>query len=246
MKSDVGPAAYIPLWIVLHKDLPHGAKVLWALLHGAWTDRDGVGNPPRSQLAHDLNVSVPTVDRYLRLLVDAKAISVIPRKGSMNTYSVHLSRVITGDEGGVITGDDPHADNYPTDSELRAEGQKKKKKTVRSTENSKVLVLKRFDQFWSKYPRKLRIVAAKRKLAKLGIEENTDLWVKVISGLERSKRAWEAEGQELRYIPHAVTWLHQARWEDECDEAVSPPVSKATRSLAKTTELFLDRYGSKK
>jgi hypothetical protein len=175
MKSDVGPAAYIPLWIVLHKDLPHGAKVLWALLHGAWTDRDGVGNPPRSQLAHDLNVSVPTVDRYLRLLV-----------------------------------------------------------------------LKRFDQFWSKYPRKLRKVAAKRKWAKLGIEENTDLWVKVISGLERSKRAWEAEGQELRYIPHAVTWLHQARWEDECDEAVSPPVSKATRSLAKTTELFLDRYGSKK
>lgn len=242
MKSDVGAAAYVPLWILLHNDLPAGAKVLWALLQGAWTDRDGVGEPSRAQLAAELNLSVASVDRYIRKLLSVNALQVEARDGDTNTYRVILARVITTDQGGVITDDHTQQDKSLAVSELEDQEQTQLVKRERK-ERSKVIVLNRFHQFWAKYPRKVRKVAAQRQWIKLKVETNTDLWVEIMSGLYRTIDMWESERREQRYIPHAVRFLKEKMWTDECEiQEQKPKLSRQSEGLLEASNRFLERH----
>jgi hypothetical protein len=244
MKSDVGAAAYVPLWILLHNDLQAGAKVLWALLQGAWTDRDGVGEPSRAQLAAELNVSVGSVDRYLKKLLSVNALKVEAREGDTNTYRVILARVITTDQGGVIIHDHPQQDKSLAVSELEDQEQTQLVKREKK-ERSKVIVLNRFHQFWAKYPRKVRKVTAQRQWIKLKVETNTNLWVDIMSGLYRTIEMWESEGREQRYIPHAVRFLKEEMWTDECEvQKKKPTLSRQSKGLLEASNRFLERHGT--
>ena len=244
MKSDVGAAAYVPLWLVLHGDAPHGAIRLWALLHAAWTDRNGVGQPPREQLASDLNASVDTIDRWLKVLVTLGALTVTGRAGHTNAYTVHLAGGRTDAEGRGRTDTAPHAGNLLDDKTLPLEGKKIAFKRE-SKERSNVLVLDRFNQFWSKYPKKVRKSSAKRVWLKLKVEQDTDLWVAIMNGLYRSINMWESEKRESRYIPHAVRFLAERQWEDECEVAApKPQLSRQSEQIVSSTERFIQRHST--
>lgn len=72
-------------------------------------------------------------------------------------------------------------------------------------------VCARFPDFWAVYPNKVKKQDAQRawKSAKLdGIAD------RIIADV-RLRRDTEWKGQDMHYIPHPTTYLHQRRWEDE-------------------------------
>lgn len=86
----------------------------------------------------------------------------------------------------------------------------KKGKEIKAKESE--IIKKRFEDFWSIYPRKV-----KKQKAKEWFEKNKpteELFVIIISALKKfinSKEWKESNGQ---FIPHPTTWLNQKRWED--------------------------------
>jgi hypothetical protein len=63
-----------------------------------------------------------------------------------------------------------------------------------------------FEQFWTAYPRKTSKQSASKAFAKLKHEDQQ----KAISNIARLYT-----DTPLQYIPHAATYLNQARWEDQ-------------------------------
>ena len=63
-----------------------------------------------------------------------------------------------------------------------------------------------FDQFWAIYPRKTSKQIASKAFAKLNDEDQQ----KAISNIARLYN-----DTPVQYVPHAATYLNQARWEDE-------------------------------
>jgi hypothetical protein len=120
-RSDVGRFAIVPEWIVDRASA--GAVKLFAVLGAKYADRDGLGaHPSRRRLADDLGVSMPTVDRLLRELVEAGALLSTPRTtatgGTAATeYQLRLANpeklspvlqgVVASDKGGNHSRHDP-------------------------------------------------------------------------------------------------------------------------------------------
>lgn len=75
--------------------------------------------------------------------------------------------------------------------------------------------LEAFDaDFWPIYPRKIARHAARKEWLRIKpwTQETCN---DIFAGLHRYLTYWEEQGTEKEYIPHARTWLHQRRWEDE-------------------------------
>lgn len=78
-----------------------------------------------------------------------------------------------------------------------------------------------FDAFWAAYPRHTAKMAAKRRWDRL--KPAPDLVEKILAALE-----WQCclpQWQDEAYIPHASTYLNNARWEDEPPKQATPPTS---------------------
>ena len=70
-----------------------------------------------------------------------------------------------------------------------------------------------FDRFWSAYPKKTGIEAARKAFARVSPTESlVDKMVDAISWQTHS-RQWTADGG--RYIPSPANWLKAAHWEDQ-------------------------------
>lgn len=71
-----------------------------------------------------------------------------------------------------------------------------------------------FDVFWNAYPKK---VARARALKWwLSNKPDLELFKKIIYALRKAKET--KQWQRREYIPHAITWLNQMRWEDVLEE----------------------------
>ena len=66
-----------------------------------------------------------------------------------------------------------------------------------------------FAEFWELYPRKVGRAAALKAWRKLAPEDAAVTAIK--QAVERQRKTWT----DPKYIPHAATWLHGARWQDE-------------------------------
>jgi Helix-turn-helix domain len=95
LKLDV-PFAMVPEWIIDHPGISDRALRLYCVLcRHANADKGDTAWPARSTLARRLNCTVDTVDRAIRQLVEASAISVEKRISShgdpdSNLYTVHV------------------------------------------------------------------------------------------------------------------------------------------------------------
>lgn len=78
----------------------------------------------------------------------------------------------------------------------------------------------RFDEFWKLYPRKVAKDKAREKWAAVKPELVDTILAAV--ALQSKSRDWlKNDGQ---FIPHAATWLHNCRWEDELKPAICSDV----------------------
>jgi hypothetical protein len=103
--------AIVPEWL-LDAGVSGNAVALFALLH-RYGESSGVRFPARKTLAERLRCSLSTTDRARAELVDAGALVVTARHAEngrqrSNRYDLRFDPpLVTGDEGGVVTGDDP-------------------------------------------------------------------------------------------------------------------------------------------
>lgn len=67
-----------------------------------------------------------------------------------------------------------------------------------------------FERFWSAYPRKVGKQAARKAFVRAGVPLE-----RLLSALERQRGDPQWQREQGRFIPNPVTWLNQARWEDE-------------------------------
>jgi len=76
-----------------------------------------------------------------------------------------------------------------------------------------------FERFWLVYPRKTAKDAARKEWLRLNPDEPlTELMIAKVYAFIASPQ-WTKDGGQ--YIPHARTWLHQRRWEDDVVQPAS-------------------------
>ena len=250
LKSDTGPLAHVPLWI-LESSIQHGAIRLYAYLSARWCDRDGLANPSRSELATVLKCSMPTVDRWVKELLGIGALAVQhqtikPQQYVENLYQLKLISP-KGSNTHVAT---------PVTSMLLADANKPHKDVQLQTTDGLVLsgdctnnlvnstnnYTARFESFWSRYPRNRGKKAASEIWKKLKIEHDTPLYQEVMDGLTLYLKAWEDEDIDERYICHAVRFLKERRWEDEPQVNQKPKLTTNTLTMIDASKRFLERH----
>lgn len=72
-----------------------------------------------------------------------------------------------------------------------------------------------FDEFWQMYPRKVSKDGAEkawRAAIKRGAKVSD-----ILDGAQARVEWWRKSRTEMRFIPHASTWLNQSRWQDVLD-----------------------------
>jgi hypothetical protein len=70
-----------------------------------------------------------------------------------------------------------------------------------------------FEAFWSAYPKKVGRAAAEREWNRLKPDARLCEAIAAALDVQRRSAQWTKDGGE--FIPHARTWLHQRRWQDE-------------------------------
>lgn len=70
-----------------------------------------------------------------------------------------------------------------------------------------------FDGFWNLYPRKVAKAHARRMWERMTPEQR----FAAAQSLPVHVRYWKLAGRDMDKIPHAGTWLHGERWEDELE-----------------------------
>jgi hypothetical protein len=71
-----------------------------------------------------------------------------------------------------------------------------------------------FEDFWQLYPRKVGKKPAQQEWNKLSTTEQQ----KCVEVIHNHIKYWRQTNTEPQFIPHARTWLHQGRYDDELDE----------------------------
>jgi hypothetical protein len=81
-----------------------------------------------------------------------------------------------------------------------------------------------FERFWEAYPRKVGKGDARRKYDRavqaLRQAGHDDPLAVLLAAIDRVKPTWD----DAQFIPHAATWLHGGRWDDEPE--LPPPQAK--------------------
>jgi len=67
-----------------------------------------------------------------------------------------------------------------------------------------------FDDFWVLWVRRVARKDALKEWNRLSVEKQT----LAVVGAAEWRPVWLARG-EMQYVPHASTWLHGERWDDE-------------------------------
>ena len=99
-----------------------------------------------------------------------------------------------------------------------------------------------FDEFWSRYPRKVAKKTAMQSFAILPMDEQE----LAIDALETHLEYWKIKETDTDFIPHPATWLNQGRYFDELEikakapkKPVLPWYSSEQLTMDKARELSL-------
>ena len=93
-----------------------------------------------------------------------------------------------------------------------------------------------FSEFWKQYPRKI----AKRVAEKSWLRLRPGEQEAALEAIKNHIEYWRKAGTEKEYIPHASTWLNQARWEDEIEMPVDKPVDNTIKQWWASEKTILE------
>lgn len=81
-------------------------------------------------------------------------------------------------------------------------------------------LVKRFEVFWSAYPKRVGKGAAFKAFEKL--HPSQALLDKMIQAIDLQKESYQWKREDGQYIPYPSTWLNQSRWEDDVGSTTAP------------------------
>lgn len=89
-------------------------------------------------------------------------------------------------------------------------------------EQDEDLNTKRFDSFWSVYPKKTAKKDARKAWDKLKVDN--ELYTLIMKNLMKQTKSQDWSKENGKYVPYPATWLNGHRWEDEVEvsEQVTP------------------------
>jgi len=194
-------------WCIKQKtDTPTTKLVLFILSN--YADENGSCYPSEKKLAELVGVSDRQIRRCLNYLAKNNFITIKARTGTSNRYFIAMDAdVLTPSEVDVRTLRTPKSYNT-------------KENTKENTKDN--FYSKNFEFFWSKYPRKVGKYNAAKSLDKA---EQDTAFDKIIEGLELFIK--QNQETEIRFIPHAATWLNGKRYLDE-----KPKTSNSLNNIA--------------
>lgn len=119
-----------------------------------------------------------------------------------------------------------------SEADKNREEQKREEKKKREEE-----VTASFSRFWSVYPRKVKKTDALTAWRSREYEKIADT---IIADVQRRVDT-EWKGQDMQYIPHPTTYLHQRRWEDETAPTERKTESKPNPALDYAQRSYTDK-----
>ena len=163
-----------------------------------FADENGVSFPSHKTLAQRAECGLSTVERALKRLEKRGLVSIEPRydrspegsnRQTSNLYSLKMGGVILPGGGGSHIDDPVISQKETSRQNIYSDG---------------------FEEWWNAYPSNN---GSKKK--------SYELWLKAVDQFidERElflltcKFSQTQQGKEMKYIPHATTWLNQRRWE---------------------------------
>lgn len=102
-------------------------------------------------------------------------------------------------------------------------------------EESKKEITQRFEVFWKYYPKK----QGKQKCLNWFISHkpSKELVQTMISAINEQRKTEKWREENGQYIPMPITWLHQARWEDELEIDFSSPEIDSRKILTQDDDV---------
>jgi hypothetical protein len=244
--TDIGRWAMVPLWVMRRLTaIPNGGTglVIFVALHH-WVGRDGECWPSVKAIGALTGLSADSVRRGLRALESVGAVTVIPRYAADGDRSSNAYRLRYVNPESTPTSSQEREDPLPADSRgevepVIEEEEKHSLAHVAVSESAPTpsVALARteepdgFEDFWRVYPRKIGKAAAAKRWARMTDQERAAAGEAIRLHAQR----WGRLRTESQFIPHAVTWLNQRRWEDDMTAEHSmdaKAVPSAVRSAA--------------
>lgn len=213
-----GYYAIIPANVRYDESLTPNAKLLYGEITALCNEK-GYCWATNSYFAGLYNVSKVSISKWIGSLKDAGYIS-IEMEQDRGTKQI-LNRYIRLLNGGIKEklNTPQRKVNDPIKEKF------KDNNTVNTTSNITVNNIDHFESFWTVYPRKVGKAQARKAWDKLKLDDDTVKLIAENIALRLKHGEWSDVNKT--FIPHASTYLNNARWEDEV-EVVTP------RKLAKT------------
>jgi hypothetical protein len=205
---DRGYYAIIPANVRYDDSLTPNAKLLYGEITALCNER-GYCWATNGYFAELYNVSKVSVSKWIGNLKDSGYISIeMEQDGGSKQILNRYIRLVN----------DPIKENLNTPQRKVNGGIKEKFKdnnTVNTTSNITVNNIDHFESFWTVYPRKVGKAQAKKAWDKLKLDDDTVRMIAENIALRIKHGEWSDANKT--FIPHASTYLNNARWEDEVD-----------------------------
>ena len=175
-------------WAVKQKTRSSKAKLI-LLMIANYADENGKAYPSQAHIAKICICSVRSVIRHIQELSDDNFIVIKKEKNNAYGYNSYILQM------GLMP--------------------KWHMEDAKIADNTQVIQINRFDEFWKIAPRKIAKKKAKSLYSNI-IKKGEATEQQLISGMERY--AESVKGTDPKFIVHPTTLLNQGRWDDEIDE----------------------------
>ncbi len=218
--------AVIPAKVRYDPDLKDKAKLLYAEI-SSLCNKSGECKATNNYFAKLYKVTPVTISRLIKQLKDKGYIRCLI-KYKDNSKEVE-ERVIKIIDGGIIKNDKRGInknDNRGINKNVnRGINKIVKEEYINNINNNTPYnppiqdevddndYLKKFELFWSLYPKKQKKEVVKKWFKKNNPDD--ELMQVILDSLEKFKQTTQWTKNDKQFIPHPSTWLNQKRWEDE-------------------------------
>ncbi len=219
-----GYYAIIPANVRYDESLTPNAKLLYGEITALCNEK-GYCWATNGYFAELYSVSKVSISKWIGSLKDAGYVS-IEMEQDRGTKQI-LNRYIRLLNGGI-------KEKLNTPQRKVKDPIKEKFKdnnTVNTTSNITVNNIDHFESFWTVYPRKVGKAQAKKAWDKLNLNDNTVMLIAENIALRIKHGEWSDANKT--FIPHASTYLNNARWEDEVEAPTLTKVAKKPNKIKK-------------